>query len=215
MQNVPKNKVLATILVIALLIIFIIGIAIAKKNQKPVTTFDDCKKAKGSIVMESYPEQCRTKDGKTFVQPTPTEDPNSSGGYRVIKSSKVAITTLTKGEGASSQITENSEKIISNSTEYTELLTKLSAPTPDTKVNFDQETVIAILQGQKPSGSFSTEITDILETDTEIVINYKEKSPSPECISTTVITSPFHLVKIPKTTKKVVFAETKETVKCQ
>lgn len=36
-------------------------------NIEVITSFEDCKKA-GYPVMESYPEQCRTPDGKVFVQ---------------------------------------------------------------------------------------------------------------------------------------------------
>jgi len=33
----------------------------------PITTFEACKKASGSILLQSYPEQCVTKAGKTFT----------------------------------------------------------------------------------------------------------------------------------------------------
>ncbi|MEX2054164.1 MAG: hypothetical protein WD883_01325 [Candidatus Colwellbacteria bacterium] len=32
-----------------------------------VDDFDSCVSAPGSVIMESYPEQCRTRDGRTFV----------------------------------------------------------------------------------------------------------------------------------------------------
>jgi hypothetical protein len=35
--------------------------------SKPIKTFDDCKKAAGSKVQESYPEVCLTKNGKRFI----------------------------------------------------------------------------------------------------------------------------------------------------
>ncbi len=34
---------------------------------KRVNDFDSCAAAPGSVIMESYPEQCRTTDGRTFV----------------------------------------------------------------------------------------------------------------------------------------------------
>jgi len=35
-----------------------------------VTSFEQCKAAAGSIIRETYPEQCVTTDGQTFVAPT-------------------------------------------------------------------------------------------------------------------------------------------------
>ncbi|HRQ86944.1 MAG TPA: hypothetical protein PLY16_02430 [Candidatus Saccharibacteria bacterium] len=34
-----------------------------------VTNFDECVAAKGSSLLESYPEQCVTSDGRSFVNP--------------------------------------------------------------------------------------------------------------------------------------------------
>lgn len=35
----------------------------------PVTTYDGCTKATGSLIQESYPATCVTRDGKRFTQP--------------------------------------------------------------------------------------------------------------------------------------------------
>lgn len=40
----------------------------------PVTSFDECIKAKGSIIQESYPATCVTRDNRRFIQPTNGEN---------------------------------------------------------------------------------------------------------------------------------------------
>lgn len=46
-------------------------------SAPPVTSFDECIKAKGSITQESYPATCITRDGKRFIQPVnPSEEIN-------------------------------------------------------------------------------------------------------------------------------------------
>ena len=52
-------------------------------SSPPVYSYDDCIKAKGSIIQESYPATCVTRDNKRFVQPindevTPPENPVST-----------------------------------------------------------------------------------------------------------------------------------------
>ncbi|RJR15043.1 hypothetical protein C4579_03175 [Candidatus Microgenomates bacterium] len=55
-------------------------------DSTAIISFADCVRA-GYPVMESYPEQCRTPDGRTFVRdvvtpPLPPEDPIEGGeGY--------------------------------------------------------------------------------------------------------------------------------------
>ena len=72
-----KVLTLTLILVIAGLIIYheMMGLTWPFKNydslyrnrvQEPIVTFDDCTAA-GNPIMESFPEQCRTKDGVHFV----------------------------------------------------------------------------------------------------------------------------------------------------
>ncbi|MDP3953210.1 MAG: hypothetical protein Q8P99_00065 [bacterium] len=43
-------------------------------SPKGIDSFEACANAPGSVIMESYPEQCRTQGGKTFVNETQRED---------------------------------------------------------------------------------------------------------------------------------------------
>lgn len=44
-------------------------------SPKIITSFEECKDA-GYPIMESYPEQCSTPDGMTFVREIPVENPD-------------------------------------------------------------------------------------------------------------------------------------------
>jgi hypothetical protein len=96
----PKsNKIL--LFGIVLLLIAIIGVAAYlffqnQNNQSPQpTTYEECIEAEGSVIQESYPATCITKDGGRFIQPlteeeqdtlkpptpTPTEQPSDELTY--------------------------------------------------------------------------------------------------------------------------------------
>lgn len=49
------------------------------KENKTVTDFESCAKA-GYLIMESYPAQCKTPEGKMFVQIIPTPLPQDYYG---------------------------------------------------------------------------------------------------------------------------------------
>jgi len=54
------------VVVISLILLFVLPEKAASPSQEP-TTFEECA-AQGNPIMESYPRQCRTEDGKTFVE---------------------------------------------------------------------------------------------------------------------------------------------------
>ncbi len=74
----PKKKLLKWI--IAAVIIILLGVAIFYFQQslaiKQISGYEDCIQAKGSLIQESYPAVCVTKDGRRFTQnlipPTPS-----------------------------------------------------------------------------------------------------------------------------------------------
>lgn len=59
--------------------VFLIALALFWKQEHPaepekaVTNFEECAEA-GYPVMESYPRQCRTPDGKNFTEDTGAEN---------------------------------------------------------------------------------------------------------------------------------------------
>ncbi len=55
-----------------------------------VLSFNDCAKA-GLLIMESYPRQCRTPDGRTFVE----ESPSAKPVYINATSGVISVTTPT------------------------------------------------------------------------------------------------------------------------
>lgn len=68
----------AIILILALsgLVLIGFGTYYFKNNLKSINSFEDCAKA-GYPVMESYPAQCNTPDGKHFVQQLSEEEKNN------------------------------------------------------------------------------------------------------------------------------------------
>lgn len=64
----PKTIIITTMLIVG--IITAVGVVISYKNLNTIasiSTFDECSQA-GYPVMESYPAQCRTPDGRSFTQ---------------------------------------------------------------------------------------------------------------------------------------------------
>lgn len=72
------------------------------QNASPVTTFAECKAA-GYQIMESYPEQCRTPDGRTFVNDS--APPAPTGEVTTGKEDKIRVTNVVANQIVASPLT--------------------------------------------------------------------------------------------------------------
>ena len=82
-------------------------------------------------------------------------------------------------------------------------------PKPETpKVDFEKNRVIAVFMGMRRSGGYTVKITNIEEKD-KLVVTVKESGPPPDAMVTMALTSPFHVVVIPRSDKAVEFVNEK------
>ena len=67
------------------------------------------------------------------------------------------------------------------------------------RVNFTSNSVIAVFQGVEPSTGYHADITRVILTDSELLVQTVLTVPGPGCAEASILTSPFHIVNIPKT----------------
>jgi hypothetical protein len=64
--------------------------------------------------------------------------------------------------------------------------------------------VIAVFMGTRMSGGYSVKITGVEQND-KVTVKVKESSPPPDAMVTMALTSPYHVVVVPKSDKPVEF----------
>jgi hypothetical protein len=79
-----------------------------------------------------------------------------------------------------------------------------SEGTPPT-VDFNQSTVVAVFLGSRPTTGFAVEITAAKTEGTRTIVEYLERQPPRDAIVAEVLTSPFHIVRLPRTAGPVEF----------
>lgn len=98
--------------------------------------------------------------------------------------------------------------VIKDQTQWNNLLSKINLVAnansifPDTNVDFTKYQVIAVIDEVRHYGGYSIDITKITETNSIIFVKVEHLKPGG---LNAVITQPYHIVKIPKTNKKIVF----------
>src|SRR3989338_8741704 len=102
-------------------------------------------------------------------------------------------------------IQEKSQKVIQNSEDFLELWNEVGSLKLLEEIDFSKYTVIAVAQGQKPTGGYSIEINKVKETRVKIQVYIIETFPDPDDVVTQAFSSPYHIIKIEKSNKKVEF----------
>ncbi len=84
-------------------------------------------------------------------------------------------------------------------------------------IDFTKESVVAVFAGQKPNGGygFGAYLSGLRQPGKSLTVHISENSPGPNCVTEQVLTTPYVLIKIPKTDQKIVFETTRSVVDCK
>lgn len=125
---------------------------------------------------------------------------------------ELPFSTILKGEW--SEHPEKKNYVIKTEGDWAGLLSKTGAELPE-PTDFTKNMVIAAFQGEYPTGGYSIEITKIVETENNIEVFVKEISPGTNCNVTKAFTRPYHIIKVQKSDKEVVFKVEKLVRECK
>ena len=131
----------------------------------------------------------------------------TSNDEEAMAPSPISFTEVGKGalHGAGTEGIAQSNRVIDNESDWQNLITQMNAVNrvtsdfAETAIDFSQYTVIAIFLDVKPSG-WEVSITAIEEHASNIKVFTTEQA-----FANTTITQPFHIVKIPTSTKAIEF----------
>jgi len=138
---------------------------------------------------------------------------NNISESQKVKNDLIKAITIGKGDlsGNGEEGILKSNIVISNEHDWFELLEKIdvssdvSSTFSENNIDFGVYTVIASFDDIKMSGGYSIEISDLLIIDAEkIIVKIKRADNGPGRVSS-VITQPFHIVKIPRWEKSIIF----------
>ena len=114
----------------------------------------------------------------------------------------VAFTTIT--QGSSSQIVEPRDVVVRTADEW-QALWKAHSPQPAAVVDLSRSIIIGVFLGSRPTAGYQVAITAIESRDGLTVVTYEERRPAPDVLVAQVLTSPFHLVSMPRVRGDVEF----------
>jgi hypothetical protein len=114
----------------------------------------------------------------------------------------VAFTTIT--QGSSSQIMEPRHVVVRTADQW-QTLWKGHSSQPAPVVQFSQSVVVGVFLGSRPTAGFQVEITAVKAQGGLAVVEYVERQPGRGAVVAQVLTSPFHLVALPRDVDTIEF----------
>ncbi len=127
------------------------------------------------------------------------------------RGSEIAWENVMQGQGAVSGLAPRGNYVINNASQWVATLNHLEA----LNVDLNQDTVIAVLSGEKPTGGHAIQISRVVEFDDHLSVSIIETAPGAGCFVTQAFTNPYHVVKIKKTGKSITFDVKSEVLDCQ
>jgi hypothetical protein len=106
--------------------------------------------------------------------------------------------TIVKGD--QSNIETPTQVLARTESEWTALWRRHAGDREKPPIDFSREMVVGVFMGSRPTGGFSTAIVTSMEVKGVLVVRYTETIPSREAVTAQVLTSPYHLVAIPRAT---------------
>lgn len=127
-----------------------------------------------------------------------------------LKVGPLETTLISKGElyGNGQENITKQNLAISNSADWNELMEKMNSVNnvtqnfTETSLDFSRYLILAVFDEIKMNGGHSIDITNVTESKNDITVKIENLLSGN---LTTVITQPFHIVKIPRIEKTIIF----------
>ena len=152
--------------------------------------------AKEDIPEVEVPEEKFLEEG-IIEENTIEEDAIGEIPFSVIAQYFQWASAITKAYGY-----KNVNFVITNNTDWNYLLNKKIVRSSETDIDFSEYRIIAVFDRVHGNGGWSIDITKILEFSDKIVVFVCNLETGN---ATSVITDPYHIVKIPYSEKRVMF----------
>jgi hypothetical protein len=112
---------------------------------------------------------------------------------------------VTIDKGNQSNIDAGRMATVRTEAEWTRLWQEHNPDRPRPSVDFSKQMVVGVFMGSRNTAGFGVEIVSAADADGVVTVHYRETVPPRGGITAQVITSPYHLVSVPKTASTVTF----------
>jgi protease stability complex PrcB-like protein len=111
---------------------------------------------------------------------------------------QVLVMFETVAQGTDSNINESRQVVIRSAAEWQALWKAHDDDGATPVVDFARSVVLGVFLGSRPTAGFGAEVTAVKKEGERWVVEYLERRPPPGALTAQVLTSPYHLVSVPR-----------------
>ena len=108
----------------------------------------------------------------------------------------IGVETIAKD--SMSGVDEARTAVAKTEVEWSKLWREHNSAKPAPKVDFSKRMAAAVFLGTRPSAGYAVEVTGTRQDGKVLVVEWRETRPAPGMLTAQVLTSPAHLVSLPK-----------------
>ena len=149
----------------------------------------------------------------TLLQAAGAQKSNSDPGLtEKVKTRGLMFETI--AHGGSSGIKEERLEVIRDQAAWNEFwISHAGARSPAPIVDFQKKMVIVVLL-TRPTGGYAVNVTRIEKQPRKFIVYYDELIPGPRCGVTTILTQPYHIIKLRRTDNEPRFIKKEKIQEC-
>jgi len=118
----------------------------------------------------------------------------------LIATGAFAQTPRTVEKGDQSNIEDAKQVVIHDAAEWRKLWQQHSPDRPMPGIDFSKESVVAVFMGSRNTAGYSIAIVSTTDANGALIVKYRETRPTPGGVTAQILTFPYHIVAIPKST---------------
>ena len=113
------------------------------------------------------------------------------------------VTTIE--QGALSNVSEGRQVVVRTDAEWATLWQQHGGERKRPAIDFSKDMVLGVFMGTRPTAGFRIDVLTAKPHEGKLVVRYRQTMPKRDAMTAQVITSPFHLVAVPKFSGEIVF----------
>lgn len=115
----------------------------------------------------------------------------------------VVFRTIDRGDQSNLDVSQ--QVVLETAAEWTTLWRRHQFDLPRPTVDFAKELVVGVFLGSRPTAGFAIEIMDVVAESSGRVVRYRETRPAAGGITAQILTSPYHLIALPRGSGDITF----------
>lgn len=120
-----------------------------------------------------------------------------------LQSAGASMRTIDRG--SQSNVDDQKQAVARTAAEWEALWRQHSPDRPQPAVDLSKEMVVAVFLGSRNTAGYSIDIVSAKEDQGALIVAYRERQPAPGAVTAQIITTPYHMVAVPKSALPVKF----------